>query len=62
MHKCTIIPPRFFTWFSWKAANYSQFWAMTLDEGLRYRLGTRRPSRTIMNMNEIQVSQRGTSS
>lgn len=29
---------------------------MSLDEGLRYRLGTRRPSRAIMSMNEIQVS------
>lgn len=40
---------------SWRAANYSQFYGMTLDEGIRYRLGTQRPSRTIMNMNEIQV-------
>ncbi|KAK3532182.1 hypothetical protein QTP86_009254 [Hemibagrus guttatus] len=39
----------------WKAANYSQFWGMSLDEGLRYRLGTRRPSRAIMSMNEIQT-------
>lgn len=43
-------------YFSWKAANYSQFWGMSLDEGLRYRLGTQRPSRIIMSMNEIQVS------
>lgn len=41
--------------FRWKAANYSQLYGMTLDEGIRYRLGTQRPSRTIMNMNEIQV-------
>uniref|UniRef100_A0A8C1NZL5 Tubulointerstitial nephritis antigen-like 1 n=2 Tax=Cyprinus carpio TaxID=7962 RepID=A0A8C1NZL5_CYPCA len=41
--------------YGWRATNYSQFWGMTLDEGLRYRLGTQRPSRTIMNMNEIQV-------
>lgn len=39
----------------WKASNYSQLYGMTLDEGIRYRLGTQRPSRTIMNMNEIQV-------
>lgn len=45
-----------FVYFSWKAANYSQFWGMSLDEGLRYRLGTQRPSRAIMSMNEIQVS------
>lgn len=41
--------------FRWKAANYSQFYGMTLDEGIRYRLGTQRPSTIIMNMNEIQV-------
>uniref|UniRef100_A0AAQ5XJF2 SMB domain-containing protein n=1 Tax=Amphiprion ocellaris TaxID=80972 RepID=A0AAQ5XJF2_AMPOC len=41
--------------YGWKAANYSQLYGMTLDEGIRYRLGTQRPSRTIMNMNEIQV-------
>jgi hypothetical protein len=29
---------------------------MTLDEGIRYRLGTIRPSSTVMNMNEIYVS------
>uniref|UniRef100_W5L5K0 Tubulointerstitial nephritis antigen like 1 n=1 Tax=Astyanax mexicanus TaxID=7994 RepID=W5L5K0_ASTMX len=40
----------------WRASNYSQFWGMTLDEGLRYRLGTRRPSRAIMSMNEIQMN------
>lgn len=41
--------------FRWRAANYSQFYGMTLDEGIRYRLGTQRPAKTIMNMNEIQV-------
>lgn len=30
---------------------------MTLDDGIRFRLGTQRPSRTIMSMNEIQVSE-----
>lgn len=44
-----------FVLFRWKAANYSQLYGMTLDEGIRFRLGTQRPSRTIMNMNEIQV-------
>ncbi|KAJ8273182.1 hypothetical protein GJAV_G00098590 [Gymnothorax javanicus] len=42
--------------YGWRAGNYSQFWGMTLDEGLRYRLGTQRPSRTVMNMNEIQMN------
>ncbi|CDQ94164.1 unnamed protein product [Oncorhynchus mykiss] len=41
--------------YGWRAANYSQFFGMSLDEGLRYRLGTQRPSRTIMSMNEMQV-------
>ncbi|XP_056597162.1 tubulointerstitial nephritis antigen-like [Triplophysa dalaica] len=45
--------------YGWRAANYSHFWGMTLDEGLRYRLGTQRPSRTIMNMNEIQMNMNG---
>ncbi|XP_029976266.1 tubulointerstitial nephritis antigen-like [Salarias fasciatus] len=42
--------------YGWRAANYSQFHGMTLDEGIRYRLGTQRPSRTIMNMNEMQMN------
>ncbi|XP_017550685.1 tubulointerstitial nephritis antigen-like [Pygocentrus nattereri] len=42
--------------YGWRAANYSEFWGMTLDEGLRYRLGTQRPSRAIMSMNEIQMN------
>ncbi|KAM7384225.1 hypothetical protein PAMA_011523 [Pampus argenteus] len=42
--------------YGWKAANYSQLYGMTLDEGIRYRLGTQRPSRTIMNMNEMQMN------
>ncbi|KAK1805072.1 hypothetical protein P4O66_019433, partial [Electrophorus voltai] len=40
----------------WRAGNYSQFWGMTLDEGLRYRLGTKHPSRATMSMNEIQMN------
>uniref|UniRef100_A0A8B9PRT4 Tubulointerstitial nephritis antigen like 1 n=1 Tax=Apteryx owenii TaxID=8824 RepID=A0A8B9PRT4_APTOW len=43
-------PPR-----SWRAANYSHFWGMTLDEGIRYRLGTFKPPPTVMNMNELHV-------
>ncbi|XP_052325878.1 tubulointerstitial nephritis antigen-like [Oncorhynchus keta] len=42
--------------YGWRAANYSQFYGMSLDEGLRYRLGTQRPSRTIMSMNEMQLN------
>lgn len=41
--------------FRWKAANHSELYGLTLDEGIRYRLGTQRPTRTVMNMNEIQV-------
>uniref|UniRef100_A0A8C2VDT2 Tubulointerstitial nephritis antigen-like n=1 Tax=Chinchilla lanigera TaxID=34839 RepID=A0A8C2VDT2_CHILA len=37
----------------WQAGNHSAFWGMTLDEGIRYRLGTIRPSSSVMNMNEI---------
>ncbi|TNN85709.1 Tubulointerstitial nephritis antigen-like [Liparis tanakae] len=42
--------------YGWKAANYSQLYGMSLDEGVRYRLGTQRPSKTIMNMNEMQMN------
>ncbi|NXG40687.1 TINAL protein, partial [Psilopogon haemacephalus] len=40
----------------WRAANYSQFWGMTLEDGIRHRLGTFRPSPTVMNMNELQMN------
>lgn len=39
--------------YGWQAGNHSAFWGMTLDEGIRYRLGTIRPSSSVMNMNEI---------
>lgn len=42
--------------FSWRAGNHSAFWGMTLDEGIRYRLGTIRPSSSVTSMNEIHVS------
>lgn len=32
---------------------------MTLEDGIRYRLGTFRPSPTVMNMNEMHVSPHG---
>ncbi|XP_059810269.1 tubulointerstitial nephritis antigen-like [Hypanus sabinus] len=41
--------------YGWEASNYSQFWGMTLDEGIRYRLGTRRPSSTVLNMNKLSM-------
>lgn len=42
--------------FRWRAGNHSAFWGMTLDEGIRYRLGTIRPSSSVTSMNEIHVS------
>ncbi|XP_077599651.1 tubulointerstitial nephritis antigen-like [Stigmatopora nigra] len=42
--------------YGWRAANYSELYGMTLDEGIRYRLGTQRPSKSIMNMNEMQIN------
>ena len=47
---CPLLPH------SWRASNYSQFWGMTLEDGIRHRLGTFRPSPTVMNMNEMHVS------
>lgn len=58
-------PPRPESWqvchyhpfsFRWRAGNHSAFWGMTLDDGIRYRLGTIRPSSSVTNMNEIHVS------
>ncbi|MBN3280377.1 TINAL protein, partial [Polyodon spathula] len=42
--------------YGWRAGNYSQFWGMSLDEGIRYRLGTNKPSRTVSNMNEMKTN------
>ncbi|XP_039595481.1 tubulointerstitial nephritis antigen-like [Polypterus senegalus] len=41
--------------YGWKAGNYSQFWGMTLNEAISYRLGTKKPSSTVMNMHEVQM-------
>ncbi|XP_040083918.1 tubulointerstitial nephritis antigen-like [Oryx dammah] len=41
--------------YGWRAGNHSAFWGMTLDEGIRYRLGTVRPSSSVTNMNEIHT-------
>ncbi|XP_026372608.1 tubulointerstitial nephritis antigen-like [Ursus americanus] len=41
--------------YGWRAGNHSAFWGMTLDEGIRYRLGTFRPSSSVSNMNEIHT-------
>ncbi|XP_075294130.1 tubulointerstitial nephritis antigen-like isoform X1 [Opisthocomus hoazin] len=42
--------------YGWRAANYSQFWGMRLEDGIRHRLGTFRPSPTVMNMNEMHMT------
>ncbi|XP_007128524.1 tubulointerstitial nephritis antigen-like isoform X1 [Physeter macrocephalus] len=41
--------------YGWRAGNHSAFWGMTLDEGIRYRLGTIRPPSSVTNMNEIHT-------
>lgn len=54
---CSVdVPTPFRALCRWRAANYSQFWGMTLEDGMRYRLGTFRPPPTVMNMNEMHVS------
>lgn len=40
---------------SWQASNYSQFWGQSLDDGIKFRLGTLYPERSVQNMNEILV-------
>ncbi|KAE9547664.1 hypothetical protein FO519_009125 [Halicephalobus sp. NKZ332] len=42
--------------YSWRPANYSKFWGRTLGDGLKYRLGTLFPERSVQNMNEILIS------
>lgn len=37
----------------WKASNYSMFWGKTLDEGIRYRLGTYKSTKSTLEMSEI---------
>ncbi|KAK0426213.1 hypothetical protein QR680_009589 [Steinernema hermaphroditum] len=44
--------------FSWTARNYSKFWARSLEDGIRYRLGTLFPEKSVQNMNEILVKPR----
>ncbi|XP_052103430.1 uncharacterized peptidase C1-like protein F26E4.3 isoform X1 [Mytilus californianus] len=39
--------------YGWKAANYSFFWGKTLNDGIKYRLGTMPPSDQVLNMNPI---------
>ncbi|VDP12161.1 unnamed protein product [Soboliphyme baturini] len=41
--------------YSWQAQNYSQFWGLTLEDGIRYRLGTLLSDRTVKNMNELPI-------
>ncbi|KAK3089104.1 hypothetical protein FSP39_000846 [Pinctada imbricata] len=40
--------------FGWKAGNYSSFWGKTLDDGIRYKLGTLPPDTAVMNMTAVQ--------
>ncbi|XP_021362216.1 uncharacterized peptidase C1-like protein F26E4.3 isoform X2 [Mizuhopecten yessoensis] len=39
----------------WRADNYSAFWGMTLDEGVRYRLGTIPPDMAVRKMKPVRV-------
>ncbi|VDM81031.1 unnamed protein product, partial [Strongylus vulgaris] len=44
--------------FRWTARNYSFFWGRSLDEGIKYRLGTLFPEQSVQNMNEIVIKPR----
>ena len=39
----------------WRASNHSAFWGLTLDEGIRYRLGTFRPTIPVNKMTTLRV-------
>lgn len=38
----------------WTPGNYTKFWGRTLQEGIRYRLGTLNPSQSIYKMNPVR--------
>ncbi|XP_069127544.1 uncharacterized peptidase C1-like protein F26E4.3 isoform X3 [Argopecten irradians] len=38
----------------WRAGNYSAFWGLTLDEGVRYRLGTIPPDEAVRKMKPVR--------
>lgn len=38
----------------WIARNYSEFWGRTLNEGLKLRLGTLNPSKSVYRMNPVR--------
>ena len=40
---------------SWRASNHTAFWGLTLDEGIRYRLGTFRPVSPVNKMTSLRV-------
>lgn len=40
--------------YGWQASNYSMFWGMTLEDGMRYRLGTFKPDAEVERMNPIK--------
>lgn len=44
--------------YSWSARNYSAFWGRSLSDGIKYRLGTLFPERSVQNMNEILIKPR----
>ncbi|VDN21253.1 unnamed protein product [Gongylonema pulchrum] len=44
--------------YTWTGRNYSKFWGQTLEDGVRYRLGTLFPERSVQNMNQIIVKPR----
>ncbi|KAG8187313.1 hypothetical protein JTE90_011683 [Oedothorax gibbosus] len=45
--------------YGWKSSNYSFFWGKTLEEGIKYRLGTFKPTRPVLEMNEIHMQTTG---
>ncbi|GMT00247.1 hypothetical protein PENTCL1PPCAC_22421, partial [Pristionchus entomophagus] len=44
--------------YTWSGSNYSIFWGRTLEEGIKYRLGTLFPEQSVQHMNEIVIKPR----
>lgn len=42
--------------YGWRASNYSNFWGLTLRQGINYRLGTHKPDSVVLNMSPIKIN------
>ena len=51
-----LFAPYYIAYCRWHSTNYTFFWGMTLGEGVRFKLGTKRPVKTVKQMASMHVS------